>query len=107
MKGQRRVDGSVLMADKILCYLDTLRLFKVILNDLNIREQMRSMVTGWPSSVDKGQVILLERWSDLNCEMVCFHFIQNLFMCQILENGIKMLGKNLELLDIYVSYFKM
>ena len=94
MKGQREVgDGSVLMADKILCYLDTLRLFKVISNDLNIREQMRSMVTGWPSSLDKGQVILLERSSDLNYEMVCFHFIQNLFMCQILENGIKMLGK--------------
>lgn len=47
MKGQREVgDGSVLMADKILCYLDTLRLFKVILNDLNIREQMRNIVTG-------------------------------------------------------------
>ena len=34
------------MADKILCYLDTLRLFKVILNDLNIREQMRNTAIG-------------------------------------------------------------
>lgn len=52
------------------------------------------MVTGWSSSLVKGQVTLLERSFDLDYETVCFHIIQNLSTCQILENGIKMLEKS-------------
>lgn len=44
-----------------------------------------------------------ERSSDLDYEMGCFHLIQNLFMCHILENGKRMLTKILKH-DIYVSY---
>lgn len=54
----------------------------------------------------KGQCTGLERSSDLAYEMGCFHFIQNLFMCQILENGIKILAKSLKH-SIYVVHVKM
>lgn len=50
---------------------------------------------------------MLEKSFDLNYDMGCVNFIQNLFMCQILENCIKVLEKNLETLDIFVLYKKL
>lgn len=50
----------------------------------------------WPSCLVKAEVTVFGRSFDLGYEMGGFHFTQNLFMCQILENGKKMLIKILK-----------